>query len=89
MACEIVAGEEGTGGKEGGKEKREKRERGGGQKKKKEGEGGGGGGERDASELVCRNWQADAQDRCRWRHLLESPRPTQGCRAAAVDDDDD
>ena len=27
--------------------------------------------EEDARKLVCRNWQADAQDRGRWRHLLE------------------
>ena len=25
----------------------------------------------DPSKLVCRNWQADGQDRGRWRHLIE------------------
>jgi hypothetical protein len=27
--------------------------------------------EGDAMKLACRNWRSDAQDRGRWRHLLD------------------
>ena len=40
--------------------------------------------------MGCRNWRAGAQDRGRWRHLLEEAKaPSQGCRADDDDDDDD
>ena len=38
--------------------------------------------EENARKLGCRNCLADAQDRGRWRHLLEEAKaPTQDCRA--------
>jgi hypothetical protein len=37
-----------------------------------------GGVEDDARKLGCRNWRADAQDRGRWRHLLEGAKAHPG-----------
>jgi len=34
--------------------------------------------EEDARKLGCRNWRADAQDRGRWRHLLEEAKAHPG-----------
>ena len=34
--------------------------------------------EEDARKLDCRNWLADAQDRSRWRHLLEEAKDHPG-----------
>jgi len=34
--------------------------------------------EEDARKLSCRNWRADAQDRGRWRHLLEEEKTRPG-----------
>ena len=34
--------------------------------------------EEDARKLGCRNWRAAAQDRGRWRHLLEEAQAHQG-----------
>ena len=46
--------------------------------------------EEDARKLGCRSWWVDAQDRGRWRHLLEEAKaPTQGSKADDDDDDDD
>jgi len=37
-----------------------------------------GGVEEDAKKLDCRNWLVVAQDRCRWRHLLEEAKAHPG-----------
>ena len=34
--------------------------------------------EEDSRKLACRNWRADAQDRGRWRHLLEEAKDHPG-----------
>jgi len=34
--------------------------------------------EEDARKLGCRNWPADAQNRGRWRHLLEEAKAHRG-----------
>ena len=34
--------------------------------------------EEDPSKLGCRNWQADAQERGRWRHLVEEAKAQSG-----------
>ena len=34
--------------------------------------------EEDARELGCRNWLVDAQDKGRWRHLLEKAKACPG-----------